>query len=113
MLFKSNGFKCDVDVYRSSDGVALRFYDQSKEQSEEEICVCVFVQPPFGYLSLKFVGEAGEGLISGYLNADVFDKPRAEDALELLENLVDPDVSFPSHITLLNEVDYIEYNGEY
>ena len=64
MQFESHTFKCDVDIYRSNDGVAVRFYDRSREQSEDQIVNLVIVQPPFGYLSLKYIGDSHDFLVN-------------------------------------------------
>ena len=119
MKFESHTFKCDVDVYRNNDGFTVRFYDRSREQTEDQIVNLVIVQPPFGYLSLKFIGDSGEGLLSGFLSHLVFTEAMVQDARDFIERLAEQSFegrtigSIPSHITLVKESGYVEDNGEY
>ena len=114
MRFSYKQFSCDVDVFKNEDGTLLRFYDSNKEQSEDEIIDLVIVDSGYGFLCLKVKGEAG--LISGYLNRDVFASDgMVNAAIEFLENL-SPECKggyISHHIDRVQFVDYIEYNGEY
>lgn len=83
MKFTYLEFSCDVDVFEKEDGILLRFYDSSSEQSEDEIVDMVIVNSGFGFLCLKVKGESG--LISGYI---------------------------PYHVDFVECIDYLEYSGE-
>ena len=114
MKFSYKQFTCDVDVFKNEDGILLRFYDSSKEQSEEEIANLVIVDSGYGFLCLKIKGE--DGLISGYLNRNIFASDEMVYAvIEFLENLFPKYTGgyIPYHIDRVQFVDYIEYNGEY
>ena len=114
MEFESNDFRCDVDVYRSSDSIAIRFYDRSLEQSEDQIVDLVLVKESFGYLTLKFIGESGDGLLSGFLNDSIFSREIGNDAIDFLESLADRALGYiPHQVSLVKLTGAIEYNGEY
>jgi len=48
MEFAYKQFRCDVDVFRKDEDILLRFYDKTKEQSENEIINLVIVDPGRG-----------------------------------------------------------------
>ena len=114
MKFHFKQFICDVDVFQNEDGILLRFYDGTKEQIVEEIVNLVIVDSGYGFLCLKVKGE--DGLISGYLNRDVFTSDdMVYAAVEFLKNLFPKFTGgyVPYHIDRVQFVDCIEYNGEY
>jgi hypothetical protein len=112
MKFIYNNFSCDVDVFENKKDVIIRFYDKSKEQNEEDICDLVIVHSGYGFLCLKIKGD--NGLLSGYLDKNIFSsKEMVYKAIEFIENLFPEIEPIYYHIDLVKFVDYIEYNGEY
>lgn len=107
-------FSCEVDIFKNGKDVILRFYDDSKEQKEEEIHDYVMVDSGYGFLCLKYKGDSA--LLSGYLCKSVFSTDEMIDAaIELLEN-ISPEsksVYMPYHIECVEVMGYMEYNGEY
>ncbi len=114
MKFEYNNFSCDVDVFYGSNDVLVRFYDSSKEQSDDEICNLVIVNPGYGYILLKNKGDAA--LLSGFLDENIFSSDELVHAvIDFLEKLspVSGDVYTPYHIDRVKLTSYVEYNGEY
>jgi len=112
--FSYGQFTCDIDVFFYDDDVLIRFYDASKEQSEEKITDLVIVDPGFGFLCLKLKGESA--LLSGYLVKDVFvSEEMVSAAIDFIEGLSPKykNIYIPYHIALVKQVGYVEYNGEY
>ena len=114
MKFEHSHFSCDVDIFTKKQDIVVRFYDKHREQSENEIVNCVIVDPGFGYLCLKVKGA--EGLLSGYLDENVFGSDEIVwAAIEFVENL-SPNLSgvcVPHHIDRIRTTTFVEYNGEY
>jgi hypothetical protein len=114
MKFEYESFSCDVDVFYKENDVLVRFYDSSKEQSEDEIIDLVIVEPGYGYLLIKYKGDSA--LLSGFLDENIFSSDELiEAAIEFLESLskVSGDIYTPYHIDLVKRTTYLEYNGEY
>ncbi|GAA0741541.1 hypothetical protein [Clostridium oceanicum] len=114
MKFVYENFSCDVDIFYREQDILVRFYNSSKEQNEDEIDNLVIVHPGYGYLLLKFKGDAG--LLSGYLEETVFSSDELVDAaIEFLENLspLSGKVYLPHHVDRVKLTSYVEYNGEY
>lgn len=114
MKFIFESFSCDVDVFYKDQDILLRFYDSSKEQKEEEIINLVIVDPGFGYLYLKFKGEAA--LLSGYLDENIFRSDEiVEAAINYIESLSPHSKNsyIPNHVARFKKTSFAEYNGEY
>lgn len=114
MKFEYESFSCDVDVFYKENDVLVRFYDSSKEQSGDEIIDLVIVEPGYGYLLIKYKGDAA--LLSGLLDENIFSSDELiEAAIEFLEGLskVSGDIYTPYHIDRVRLTSYLEYNGEY
>ncbi|WP_127193456.1 hypothetical protein [Paenibacillus anaericanus] len=47
MKFEFKNFSCDVDVFYKDQDIVVRFYDGSREQTENEIVNLVVVDPGF------------------------------------------------------------------
>lgn len=111
--FTYRDFSCDVDIFYCGQDVILRFYDSSREQTEEQICNYVLVDSGYGFLCLKYKGS--DGLLSGYLNHTIFSNEEIiYAAIEFLED-ISPRSKYgyiPYHIDLIKFIDYSEYNGE-
>lgn len=114
-MFKYKHFSCDVDIFRNQKDIIVRFYDKSKEQSEAKITDLVIVEPGYGYICLKFKGDH-EGLLSGFLDRDIFhDENMVDPAITFVESLspLSDGAYLPYHIDLISRDSYVEYNGEY
>ncbi|MEK4512052.1 hypothetical protein [Paenibacillus sp. FSL K6-2524] len=114
MKFEFKNFSCDVDVFYKDQDIVVRFYDGSREQTENEIVNLVIVDPGFGYLILKFKGDAA--LLSGYLDEVVFRSDEmVEAAIQYIEGLAtrSTNIYMPYHIARIKETSFVEYNGEY
>lgn len=86
MKFEYKNFSCDLDVFYKKNDILVRFYDGLKEQSEEDIVNCVIVDSGYGYLFLKYKGDAA--LIGGFLDDEVFvSDDMIEAAIEFLKGL--------------------------
>ncbi|WP_139173137.1 hypothetical protein [Fontibacillus panacisegetis] len=104
----------DVDIFYKDQDIVVRFYDGSREPKEEEIVNLVVVDPGFGYLYLKFKGDAA--LLSGYLNEIIFSSDEMVDAaIQYIEDLApqSKNLYMPYHISRVRETSCVEYNGEY
>ncbi|MCP3924215.1 MAG: hypothetical protein GY714_16675 [Desulfobacterales bacterium] len=114
MKFKFKNFSCEVDVFKKDHDLVIRFYNKKLEHEEKDICDLVIVDPGYGYLCLKFKGE--DGLLSGYLDENVFSNDdivnAAIDFVEKLSPLSNA-AYIPHHIDRIQKTSYIEYNGEY
>ncbi|MNI25588.1 hypothetical protein D3C73_792460 [compost metagenome] len=114
MKFHYKSFTCDVDIFYKDQDIVVRFYDSSSEPQEEEIVNLVVVDPGFGYLYLKFKGDAA--LLGGYLNEVIFSSNEMVDAaIQFIENLApqSKNLYMPYHILRVRETSFVEYNGEY
>jgi len=114
VIFEHEHFTCDVDIFKRNDDILVRFYDASKEQTEEEIVNLVIVEPGHGYICLKFKGD--DGLLSGFLDKNVFsNNSMVEAAISFVESLspLSDGAYLPHHIDLISRESYVEYNGEY
>ena len=113
-MFEYENFSCDVDLFKNGNDLIVRFYDKSKEQSEEEIVGLVIVEPGHGYMCLKFKGD--DGLLSGWLDKNIFLKQNmVESAIAFVESLspLSAGAYLPHHVDLILRDSYVEYNGEY
>ncbi|MFS0870313.1 hypothetical protein [Paenibacillus xylanilyticus] len=114
MRFEYQNFSCDVDVFRRELDIVVRFYDGSREPAEEEIVNLVIADPGYGYLMLKFKGDAA--LLSGFLDESVFASDEmVEAAIDFIEHLspYSQSVYMPYHVARFRQTSYVEYNGEY
>ena len=114
MEFNCGDFACEVDVFTSGEDVVVRFYDKAREHQELEIINLVVVDPGYGYLCLKFKGDAG--LLSGLLDERFFADDRLiNQAIEFVEALSPRAKStyIPHHIDRVRRTTFVEYNGEY
>ncbi|MNI54970.1 hypothetical protein D3C73_1098930 [compost metagenome] len=74
----------------------------------------VVLDSSFGYLYLKFKGDAA--LLSGYLNEIIFSSDEMVDAaIEFVVELApqSKNLYMPYHISRVRETSFVEYNGEY
>ncbi|WP_272039133.1 hypothetical protein [Paenibacillus sp. JJ-100] len=114
MKFNYKHFSCDAEVYTKDQDLIVRFFDSAKEQKEDEIINLVFVDPGYGYLCVKYKGDAA--LISGFLDENIFVSDDLVDAaIEFIEEL-SPQVKHcyaPYHISRFKQTRFNEYNGEY
>ncbi|SLK12932.1 MULTISPECIES: hypothetical protein [unclassified Paenibacillus] len=114
MKFYYKNFSCDTEIYYKDKDIIVRFYNSSKEQKEDDIINLVIVDPGFGYLCLKYKGDAA--LLSGFLDEDVFTTDDYLDAaITFIENIspTTKTIYTPYHITRFKQTSYMEYNGEY
>ncbi|KNY26897.1 hypothetical protein [Pseudobacteroides cellulosolvens] len=114
MKFEYKNFSCDVDIFYKEDDLLIRFYDSSNEQEEDEIINLVIVDPGFGYLYIKFKGDAA--LIGGFLDEEVFSSDELVDAaIDFIENLSPKarNIYIPHHVDCVKRTSFVEYNGEY
>ena len=114
MKFQFQDASCDVDVFRHEHDLVVRFYDQTKEHSADELCNLVIVDPGYGYISMKYKGT--NALLSGFLDAQFFDSDDMMNAaIEFVESLspLSADAYIPHHVRRFRDVGYIEYNGEF
>ncbi|MNE36203.1 hypothetical protein D3C76_911230 [compost metagenome] len=114
MKFHFKSFTCDVDIFYKDQDVMVRFYDALREPKEEDIVNLVVVDSGFGYLYLKFKGDAA--LLSGYLNEVIFSSDEMVDAaIEYVVELApqSKNLYMPYHISRVRETSFVEYNGEY
>jgi hypothetical protein len=113
MKFSYKHFSCDTEMYYKDQDLIVRFFDRVKEQ-EEDIINLVFVDPGYGYMCVKYKGDAA--LISGFLDEDVFVSDDMVDAaIEFIEEL-SAQVKYcyaPYHISLFKQTRFNGYNGEY
>ncbi len=115
MEFSYSGFSCEADIYRNGDDIVVRFYNQEREHTDQQIVDLVVVDPGFGYMCLKFKGEYG-GLLSGFLNERFFISDQmVKAAIDFVENLspLSAKVYLPHQVVCFKPVSYVEYNGEY
>jgi hypothetical protein len=113
--FELKSFSCDVDVFNKGNDLLVRFYDSSKEQSEEEIINLIIVNPGYGYIFLKYKGDSS-GLLGGFLDEEVFSSDEmVEAAISFVEDLspLSKSVYVPYHVDRVSLTSYVEYNGEY
>ena len=114
MKFEYGTFSCDVEVFRKNQDLLIRFYNKSTEQDEDEIVNLVIVDPGYGYLLLKTKGDGG--LLSGYLDENIFSSDELVDAaIEFIQSLtpLSKSIYIPYHVNLVKTTSFIEYNGEY
>jgi len=114
MKFSYKKFSCDTEIYHKDNDIIVRFFDSSKEQEETEIINLVIVDPGYGYLCLKYKGDAA--LLSGFLDEDVFSSDDLIDAaISFIENInpTSKNIYTPYHIKRFKQTSFIEYNGEY
>lgn len=114
MKFEYENFSWDVDIFRNRDDLIVRFYEKSREQSEEQIVYLVIVEPGHGYICLKFKGDGG--LLSGFLDKNIFcNEEMVDEAIEFVESLspLSEYIYLPHHIDLISRDGYVEYNVEY
>lgn len=114
MKFEYKDFSCDVDIFYKEDDLIVRFYNSSIEPKEEEIIDLVIVDSGFGYLYIKFKGDAA--LIGGFLDEDVFSSDELVDAaIDFIENLSPKarNIYIPHHVDRVKRTSFVEYNGEY
>ena len=114
MKFHYNDFSCDVSVYWDNADLVVKFYDQAKEHREEQIVNLVIVDPGYGYISLKFIGQ--EALLSGYLEENIFSTDAiVNHAIEFVENLSprSAEACIPHRVFRVKLTSCVEYNGEY
>lgn len=114
MKFEFEEFSCDVDIFHRSNDIIVRFYNSTKEQNEEDIVNLVIVDPGYGFLILKFKGESG--LLSGYLDENIFSSDKLVNAaISYLESLspLSQNAYIPHHVDRVKLTSYVEYNGEY
>ena len=111
--FQHESFACDVDVFYRGDDLVVRFYHKYKEQGANDIRDMVVVDPGFGFICLKVVGD--EGLLSGYLDQNVFSEDSVLKAIDFVLTLSprSGDAYIPYHVRLFGSSRIIEYNGEY
>jgi hypothetical protein len=114
MKFEYKNFSCDVDIFYKEDDLLIRFYESSTEQGEDEIINLVIVDPGFGYLYIKFKGDAA--LIGGFLDEEVFSSDELVDAaINFIESLSPKarNIYIPHHVDRIKRTSFVEYNGEY
>ncbi|AUO07881.1 hypothetical protein [Paenibacillus polymyxa] len=114
MKFSYKNFSCDTEIYYKDKDIIVRFFDSSKEQEEDDIINLVIVDPGYGYLCLKYKGDAA--LLSGFLDEDIFSSDDHIDAAISFIEILSPNSKYiytPYHITLFKQTSFIEYNGEY
>ena len=114
MRFEYENFKCDADIFNNDNDIIVRFYNKSKEQREDEIVNLVIVDPGYGYLHLKFKGDTG--LLSGYLDENVFFSDELVNAaINFVEGLwpLSGGAYIPYHVARVKLTSYVEYNGEF
>lgn len=114
MKFEFEAFSCDVDTFYNGNDLLVRFYDSSKEQKEDEISNLVIVDPGYGYLYIKFKGDAG--LLGGFLDEKVFSSDELVDAaIDFIQCLtpLSNNIYLPYHVDRVRLTSYVEYNGEY
>ncbi|MDP1509221.1 hypothetical protein L8C07_01740 [Paenibacillus sp. CMAA1739] len=114
MKFSHKKFSCDTEIYYKDKDIIVRFFDSSKEQEEDDIINLVIVDPGYGYLCLKYKGDAA--LLSGFLDEDVFSSDDYIDAAISFIEVLSPNSKYvytPYHIRLFKQTSFIEYNGEY
>ncbi len=114
MKFEYKNFSCDVDIFYKEDDLLIRFYESSTEQEEDEIINLVIVDPGFGYLYIKFKGDAA--LIGGFLDEEVFSSDELVDAaINFIESLSPEarNIYIPHHVDRIKRTSFVEYNGEY
>lgn len=112
MKFEFENFVCDVDFFLCDNDIAVRFYDKSHEQNEDQIHDLVIVNPGYGYLVFKQKGD--DGLLSGFLDETVFKSDEiVEAAVDFLEGLANFKGYIPYHVDRFKPTSYVEYNGEY
>ena len=114
MKFKTKNFSCDIEKYQLNDkSFTIKFYNKEKEHSEDQICDYVLVDPRYGYMSLKFIGE--DALLSRFLAENVFTDDIILEAIGFVESL-SPHASnayIPYNIMKVKISGTIEYNGEF
>ena len=99
MKFRFKDASCDVDVFTCENDLVVRFYEQTKEHKEAEICNVVIVDPGYGYISLKYKGS--DALLSGFLDERFFDNDEIMNAaIEFVESLssLSADAYIPHHV---------------
>lgn len=113
MTFEHEAFRCDVELFKNGDDLVVRFFDRSREHSEEQICNLVIVDPGFGVLCLKFKGR--DALLSGFLDESAFSESAAQAAIEFVQRLSPRSAGayIPYHVRRFSARGFIEYNGEY
>jgi len=115
MNFTYRSFSCSVRVFADSDGIVVRFYDEAREHSAEQIRDLVVVDPGFGYMTILSKGEHA-ALLSGLLDETIFTSDEmVEAAIEFVEKLFPAAAKayVPHHVRLVRATRYVEYNGEY
>jgi hypothetical protein len=114
MKFSYKNFSCETEIYYKDKDIIVRFFDSSKEQEEADIINLVIVDPGYGYLCLKYKGDAA--LLSGFLDEDVFSSDDNIDAAINFIEILSPtskNIYIPYHIARFKQTNSIEYNGEY
>lgn len=111
--FRHDSFTCNVDVFYGGDDLVVRFYHKHIEQEANDIRDLVVVDPGFGFICLKCVGE--DGLLSGFLDKNVFSESAVHKAIDFVQALSprSGNAYIPCHVRLFGASGVIEYNGEY
>ncbi len=114
MKFTYKDFSCDTEVYKNNDNVIVKFFDQNKEHKYGQIINCVIVDPGFGYINFKLIGE-GSALLSGFLDETVFNSNELiNSAIDFVENITKAEDCYtPHHVCKIKINGYVEYNGEF
>ena len=114
MKFTTKEFSCDIEKYQlDAQSFIIKFFDKTKEHSEEQICDFVLVDPGFGYICLKYKGE--NALMSGFLDENVFSDEMIYAAIDFVESL-SPESAYayiPYNIKKVKMTETVEYNGEF
>ncbi|MCL2386818.1 MAG: hypothetical protein FWC89_04610 [Defluviitaleaceae bacterium] len=111
MKFTHGDFVCDVDMFRNKDDIVLRFYDATKEYGISDY-TCV--DSGYGFLCLKIKDKDGMGIVSGYLNVDVFSNDNIIlEAIEFLEKQsIANDYCNPYRVECVKLGAFVDYTGE-
>lgn len=114
MEFRYKNHSCNVDVFRNNDNLVVKFFDQTKEHSADQIHDLVIVDPGYGYISLKFIGT--DALLSGFLDETFFTSEEIiNEAIDFVESLSEKSSGayIPHHVVKFKRSGFVEYNGEY
>ena len=115
-VFQSRGTTCDVEILGGEAAFLIRFsimMDSGDENYAEPLHDLVIAPSSYGFLTLKKVG--GDGVLSGFLDEQHFNRDIVDDIVTFIENTLPGcrDIYLPYHIDFVALTHYEEYNGEY
>lgn len=112
-VFQSRGTTCDVEILGGEAAFLIRFYNSGDENYAEPLHDLVIAPSSYGFLTLKKVG--GDGVLSGFLDEQHFNRDIVDNIVTFIENTLPGcrDIYLPYHIDFVSLTHYEEYNGEY